>query len=106
MQTLEELDLEENNIGEKGIEYLQNNLEDHRIVIIFALSSLSFLYFFIQKVTENYPEVEYIGSENAQHLADAFRNNTVNIIIIAFLPFATSLSLYRHLSHLILAAMK
>ncbi len=84
-QTLSTLNLDSNQIGNAGAQYLAGALRNNTVIpIIFHLSHYH-LFLYIQTLKTLLLSSNKIGDEGAQHIADGLKNNTVIAIFSSFL---------------------
>ena len=80
-QTLSELNLQRNQIGDKGTEHLSAALRNNTVSRIFSPSIQKIqIDFSTQTLTKLSLAWNSIGEKGAEHLADALGNNTVSLI--------------------------
>jgi hypothetical protein len=75
VQTLTTLYLHENQIGDKGAQYLGEKLQNNTVRK--NIFTFTVFFYFIQKLTELYLHNNRIGDNGAQYLAQGLSYNTV-----------------------------
>ena len=84
-QTLNELNLWKNEIGDKGAEHLSATLQNNTVSRIFSSSTQKTqIDFSTQTLTKLNLGWNLIGEKGAEHLSAALRNNTVSRIVFFF----------------------
>jgi len=86
IQTLTALDLEGNNFGSRGAQYLANALPYITVSLTLTLNLYCILFHFLtQTLTTLNLSLNQIWNEGVRFIADALPNNTVTLFFVSFI---------------------
>ncbi len=92
-QTLTSLDLQQNQIGDEGVQYLTDALKNNQVSFFFFLFFSRFdSHFFIQTLNTLILAKNQIEEKGAEYLANVLENNTVNFCLSSSISFTFAFS--------------
>jgi Ran GTPase-activating protein (RanGAP) involved in mRNA processing and transport len=79
---LNSLNLSSNQIGDEGVQYLSDALQNNavRSSILFILLIMGVMFLILQTLTELYLSFNQIGEEGAKYLSNLLKNGIVSLV--------------------------